>query len=337
MEFHTVVVGAGPAGLFAAARASAAGRVLLVDSGADLGGRLAARRRGGDQHTTITSGFGGAGLFSDGKLCLSHRIGSTVSHRFPTAEVNGRQRMIDEAIRGGRPAPLAGVDVAAAKELAGLAASAGMEYVHYPVRHVGTDQLPSMLSDVRDQLGDQVQVNCRTSCLDVRPIHCHGAQRWMVELDGGHARWRIAAANVVLAPGKLGASWLADLGERLGLRREPPRPKLGFRLEGPRDFLDPLLAVADDPKLIWRAANGAEARTHCVCPGGDVVAAAYEDLVLVGGHSASDRAQDRSNCALIAAPGTSTPVTDLQARDVVPHQSPIRNPARRATPGRFPR
>jgi uncharacterized protein len=314
MEFETVVVGAGPGGLFAALHAAKSGRVLLVDSGSSLTGRLAVRSNIDADQANITSGFGGAGLFSDGKLCLSHRIGSTVSHRFPSADVDRRQRWIDAVIRDGHDAPLRGIDSQAAERLVKDARRAGLDYLHYPVRHVGTDQLPEMLTGFLSRLGPRVEVRCRTTCRAV--LSGTGRARWRLELDG-QGMGCVEATNVVLAPGKVGASWLSEVGDHLELPREPARPKLGFRLEGHRDFLAPLLSVAHDPKVIWRGEEGAEARTHCVCLGGDVVAGAYDDLVLVGGHSRSDHAANRSNCALIAAPTTWSSLSEAETRRIV--------------------
>jgi uncharacterized FAD-dependent dehydrogenase len=69
-RFDLVIVGAGPGGLFAALRAqiAAAARILVVDAGLDVDGRLDARRGHPDDNEIITTGFGGAGLFSDGKV-----------------------------------------------------------------------------------------------------------------------------------------------------------------------------------------------------------------------------------------------------------------------------
>ncbi|MCM4082244.1 hypothetical protein [Paractinoplanes hotanensis] len=114
-SFDAVVVGAGPGGLFAALRALSGGsrKILIVDAGDDVAERLRSRLDRPDDSQVITTGFGGAGLFSDGKLCLSHRIGSTIAHRFPAAHVLERQRAIDEQIRSGDAAPLLGSDAAA--------------------------------------------------------------------------------------------------------------------------------------------------------------------------------------------------------------------------------
>jgi uncharacterized FAD-dependent dehydrogenase len=316
MDVTTLVVGAGPAGLFATLRAQRHSRsVLLTDAGLDLTDRVLWRQRGGDERQLITSGFGGAGLFSDGKLCLSHRIGSTLSARFPAHETESRQRRIDRIIRGGEPAPLWGADGAAVVRLERRAREGGLEYLHYPVRHVGSDQLPQMLCRLQGRLGARVDVVCRTRCVDLRPSGRED-YRWEVTFDGP-GPVRVHAQNVVLAPGKVGSEWLGEVGLRLGLPREAAQPKIGFRLEGPREFLEPLLDVANDPKVIWRAGGGAEVRTHCVCYGGDVVPAGYRGLLLVGGHSRSDHLADRSNCAIIATAGAELMLSSEQARALV--------------------
>jgi uncharacterized FAD-dependent dehydrogenase len=313
-----IIVGAGPGGLFAALRAQRPGaRVLLVDAGLDVDGRLHARRDRPDDNDIITTGLGGAGLFSDGKLCLSHRIGSTVAHRFPADEVEQRQHAIDGMIRSGEDAPLHGAEPAAARGLEQAAAGHGMEYLHYPIRHVGSDQLPGMLTRLRARLAPTVDVRCETTgkgvCESDRP-----GSRWRVLLQDrdGDQRW-MYAQHVVLAPGKVGSAWMDTTGEQLGLRREPARPKLGFRLEGPKGYLDPLLAVAGDPKLIWRQPRGGEARTHCVCYGGDVVAAEYDRLLLVGGHATSTHHADRSNTAVLATAGRDLRLSPYDTRLLV--------------------
>ena len=317
--FDVVIVGAGPGGLFTAVRAVRApgARCLIVDAGLDVTGRLDARQMRPDDNEIITTGFGGAGLFSDGKLCLSHRIGSTVAHRFHAEDVQRRQHAIDDLIRSGEGAPLLGADRAAAAVLEQRAAALGMEYLHYPIRHVGSDQLPGMLSRLRTRLAAKAKISCQTTALDVAESDRPGF-RWKVLLEhpAGLVSW-VHAEHVVVAPGKVGSAWLDDLGSRLGLRRHPACPKVGVRLEGPRGFLDPLLAVAGDPKLIWKAGAGAEARTHCVCYGGDVVPAGYDGLLLVGGHSESGHQFDRSNTAVIATAGTALRLTPGDTRRLV--------------------
>lgn len=318
-QSDTVVVGAGPGGLLAALRAAGPSRtVVVLDQGGDIDERVRLRDVGADEKHIITSGFGGAGLFSDGKLCLSHRIGSTIAHRFPAHEVEDRQHAIDELLRGGEDAPLHGADQDAARQLTERARDLGLDYLHYPVRHIGSDQLVQMTAALRRRVESAARIHCGVVCVDVRPANVDGC-RWEVHAEApGGKPVRLYTQNVVLAPGKIGAPWLRTLGARLNLARAAAQPKLGFRLEGPRTMLDPLLAVATDPKVIWKAAAPrSEVRTHCVCYGGDVVPAAYQKLTLVGGHSTSDHEHDRTNTAVLATAGTDFPMSAGQVRSLV--------------------
>jgi uncharacterized FAD-dependent dehydrogenase len=315
-RFHTVVIGAGPAGLLAAWRCDVPPPgLLLVDGGPGIAERVTMRRRQ-DEREAITHGFGGAGLFSDGKLCLSPRIGSTVSHRFADSEVSRRQNLIDQLLRSGHPAPLRSGDPATVRAVQQAAAAEGMEFLHYPVRHVGTDQLPHLLGRFEERLRAKATIWCQTSCTQITATGRAQAP-WALQLRGPHRQVTVEALNVVLAPGKVGAAWLDTAADDLGLLREPAQPKIGFRLEGPRRFLAPLTDAATDPKVIWRGPDGAEARTHCACFGGDVTEASYAGLTLVGGHSTSKQSSDRSNCAVLATAGSREPMTVEQVRALV--------------------
>jgi hypothetical protein len=174
-----------------------------------------------------------------------------------------------------------------------------------------------MLRRLHARIAAYAAIRCETNAVDVAESDRPGS-RWKVLLQqpGTPLSW-VYADHVVVAPGKVGSAWMDELGRRLGLRRHPARPKLGFRLEGPKSYLDPLLAVAGDPKLIWKAGDGAEVRTHCVCYGGDVVPAEYDGLLLVGGHSESGHHGDRSNTAVIATAGRSLQMTPQDARRLV--------------------
>jgi uncharacterized FAD-dependent dehydrogenase len=314
--WDTLIVGAGPSGLFTALRAGGSPEsVLIVDGGRDIEERIQIRAAGNESRRNVTTGFGGAGMFSDGKLSLSPVVGSIVAQRFPREEVARRQRAIDEIFRDGRDAPLRGTDDQAVSVLKARARTNGLVYRHYPVRHVGTDLLPDLTARLRQRVAAVAAIACRTRCLDVRPC-VDGEARWEVLVDGDYQGW-LRAHNVVLAPGKVGATWLSELGARLGLSRNGADPKLGLRLEGPRGFLDPLLEVTADPKLIWRGTRGAEARTHCVCFGGDVVPTGYDGLTMVGGHSTAEHGEDRSNTAVIATGGEGLPLTADFARRFV--------------------
>ena len=90
-SYEVVIIGAGPAGLFAALKLvdSGAGRVLLVEQGP----ALEERRR--DQPGGLLCGWGGAGAFSDGKLILSPEVGGFLSELLPLKELTALIREVD--------------------------------------------------------------------------------------------------------------------------------------------------------------------------------------------------------------------------------------------------
>ncbi|HEX9966438.1 MAG TPA: FAD-dependent oxidoreductase, partial [Solirubrobacterales bacterium] len=93
---ETLIVGAGPAGLFAALSLAASGErdVVLIDAGPDIAERRRdsdIHRNSGGGHPDYESGVGGAGLFSDGKLCLSLDVGG---HLETAVDANERSRLL---------------------------------------------------------------------------------------------------------------------------------------------------------------------------------------------------------------------------------------------------
>lgn len=294
------VIGAGPAGLFAAYRAALAGAsVIILEAGASIADRLAR-----NDPSNLVQGFGGAGLFSDGKLTLTPGAGTTLRKRLDPARSAIRLREMAHLLTGEFAAPATpSRDFASFK---GQASAAGLLYNHYDVVHVGTEILPKVLSRFQRQLESLgARIHCGARC---EGIEASGSRwRLVVGLSNGQDRSHtasIVADYVVLAVGKAGALWLGGVATSLGLAREPVAAYVGFRLEGRRPMLSSLVRYSSDPKLRM-VKNGTTVKTHCVCPGGDVVLVDYDGLGVVGGHSASKQDRDRSNTAILASLPTS--------------------------------
>ncbi|MBB6566320.1 putative FAD-dependent dehydrogenase [Kribbella sandramycini] len=292
-----LVVGAGPAGIFAALRSGLPPeQVLIVDEGREVEARLGARRFGLDVPGTIATGFGGAGLFSNGQLCLTHQIGSTIAHRFPAAEVNRRQHAIDAILHDG-------MDIGELRPIgpaAGIAATArrhGLSYLQYAVRQLDSDQLIRMTTRLRDRILHTARLSCETACVAIEPT----GGGWLVRLEG-KLNGVFEAANVVLAPGKAGAGWLRETGTALGLSREAAAPRLGVRLQGPAGFLSALLAGSGDPRLTWSVGDGVRVRLQNLSDG-DVVPATSQGLIVVGGTSARAAGFERSSGTVMVTSG----------------------------------
>lgn len=275
-----VIVGAGPAGLFAALILAEAGaRPLLLERGDSIEARDSAVRTfldGGelDPESNIQFGEGGAGTYSDGKLTTQVR------------DDRGRDRkVIDELIRAGAP-----------EEIAWLAKP-----------HVGTDRLMTTVAGLRrriEALGGELRFRSRVEGFHVRD----GAISGVVVAALG----TIETETVVLAPGHSARDVFASL-ERMGVAMERKAFAIGLRIEHPQEMIaesqfgprwrHPALPAADY-KLAERASDSRGVYSFCMCPGGQVVNSSSETGGVVC-NGMSDFARDRrnANAAIVVTVG----------------------------------
>ncbi len=277
MRGRPLVVGMGPCGMFAALLLAENGyRPILIDRGGNIDDRVAAvenfyRTRVLDTSTNIQFGAGGAGTFSDGKLVT--RIGDPLC-----------RYVLETFVRFGAPEEV----LTSAKP------------------HVGTDVLRDVVSAILaeiERLGGTLYYNCRLNSFDENT-------------DGGllvkTERGDFAAGAAVLAVGHSARDTYQTLFET-GFSMVPKAFSVGVRIEHLQKDVDASLfgALAGHPKLGKGEYNlsytGGErgVYTFCMCPGGEVVAAASEEGgVVVNGmsHHARDGVNANSAVAVSVNP-----------------------------------
>ena len=273
-----VVVGAGPAGLFAAHVLALHGvRVELLDRGPDLRerGRAVARfvrTREIDPERNLLFGEGGAGTYSDGKLY-------TRTHH-----------ELEEPI------------------VAALVACGAPEAIGWDARaHIGTDRLHRVLPRLRARLeADGVRFHFGTRLESLRTEDEPTRRICAVRTSAGELR----ADAVVLAPGHSARDTLRALAaEGLVTRAKPFQ--LGVRVEHPQELVDrgrygvdPALAIRLGPSyyaLVDKVAPGrAAVHSFCMCPGGQIVASVSEPgLLCTNGMSNSRHSSPYANAGLV--------------------------------------
>jgi hypothetical protein len=276
-----VVIGAGPCGLFATLILAQMGfRPILLERGKEVRERTKDTwglwREGRlDPESNVQFGEGGAGTFSDGKL---------------------HSQIKDPGYRGRK----------VLSEF--VAADAPPEIMYVSKPHIGTFRLVRVVQNMRAtilSLGGEIRFRSRVADLDIeRDAGGQGRMRGVVLASGE----RIAADHVVLAIGHSARDTFELLHAR-GVHLEAKPFSIGVRAEHPQALIDrarlgkfaghPELGAADY-KLVHHCRNGRSVYSFCMCPGGQVVAAASEaGGVVTNGMSQYSRAERNANAALV--------------------------------------
>lgn len=311
-RYDVIVVGAGPAGIFAAlelARSSDL-RILLLEKGRSLEQRLCPlREKGGEcrrcKPCAQLSGWGGAGAFSDGKLTLSSEVGGWLPDYLPRQEVERYISYVDGVYR----------EFGAAEQVYGLgdeaddlrrrASLVDLHLVPVPIRHLGTEHCFEIVREMYQALRSQVEIRVGTAvaCLDEEEGRAVGVRTAQGD--------RLAAEYVIAAPGREGAAWLRQEAERLGIALCNNPVDVGIRVEVPAAVLAPLTEELYEAKLeYFTKAFDDRVRTFCVCPDGEVTpefADGAPPVILVNGHSYAERPTGYTNLALLVSTSFTQP------------------------------
>jgi uncharacterized protein len=276
LKSRPVIVGFGPAGIFAALILAQAGfKPIVLERGKPVRERTKDTWklwRNGilNPESNVQYGEGGAGTFSDGKLYS----------QIKDPKFYGR-KVISEFIKAGAPPEIA--------------------YVSHP--HIGTFRLVGVVETMRESiksLGGEIRFESKVETIDIDSNTVKG-----VTLTNGE---HITTNHLILAVGH-SARDTFEMLHKLGVYIEAKPFSIGFRIEHPQSLIDharygnhaqhPVLGAADY-KLVHHASNGRSVYSFCMCPGGTVVAAASEpERVVTNGMSQYSRNERNANAGIV--------------------------------------
>lgn len=310
MRYDVAIVGAGPAGLFAAYELSekTSLKVCVIEMGKEVDKRNCPMEKTGEcincDPCNVMAGVGGAGGLSDGTLNIRPDIGGNLYEFMSYEEAWDLVRYVDKIYMDhGAPKKLTKATVKEEEELSRKAASVGIEFINIPQRHIGSDHTPDVIKSIKKRLESKgVTFVLKT---EVTEILKEG-----VRTSKGK---EIRAKYIIVTPGRSGASWFVKQAKKLGLKRRHGPIDVGVRIEVPGIVMDPICNINRDPKFhITTPTYDDFVRTFCVNHRGYVVKEMYNDVgvgyVGVNGHSLRDKQSDNTNFAFLTRIELTEPV-----------------------------
>lgn len=315
-DTDVVIVGAGPAGIFCAlalVERGFAGRIVMLDKGLAVEDRTCPKQAGGPclgcEPCRITTGFSGAGAFSDGKLSLSSEVGGDLPDligyeavQAAIGEVDGVYLAFgaDGRVEGAGPRPE--VD-----DIRLRAIKAGLKLVDCPLRHLGTERARELYARLERHLVDAgVDLRFRTTCTQVL---VDGDACTGVAAEGPEGAYELRARHTVVATGRRGADWLERMCREHRIAHGPGPVDIGVRVEVRNEVMRTVNDVLYESKLIgYPKPFKNKVRTFCQNPGGFVSQENYDGgLAVVNGHSYKERKSANTNLAILCSHNFSEP------------------------------
>jgi uncharacterized FAD-dependent dehydrogenase len=303
-RYDVVIVGSGPAGIFAAMELAEKNglKVLVLEKGKDIDERqcpMSIKDISCSKcpECDILSGWGGAGAFSDGKLNLSPEVGGFLSRYVDADTLISLIEYVDRIyVTLGAPEEIYGTETGTIRELENLASRNDLTLIPSRIRHIGTDLCKGLLKRMKESLNHRVDV-------------VFGSQADRIVLNGGKVKGirltsgeEVGADFVVLAPGREGSRWLEREVKALKLTRLQNPVDIGVRVEIPASVFEHLTKATYEPKLIYYSKKfDDKVRTFCVNPYGEVVKEYLKGIWTVNGHSYAQRRTGNTNFALLVS------------------------------------
>lgn len=318
MKKDVVIIGAGPAGIFTAIEMIKKGSkksIVIVEKGQPVEKRHCPKDKtkkcvNCKPYCHITTGFSGAGAFSDGKLSLCYEVGGDLPMLIGEQTA---QQTIDYTdsiyLEFGADTHVEGISNSQeVKEIRMRAIQAGLKLVDCPIRHMGTEKAQSIYYAIEQYLiQNGVELIFGYECYDIiledgtcKGVHLRNSKGEEMTIYGEHT---------VIATGRRGADWLEKICAEYDIAHQPGTVDIGVRVEVRNEIIEKVNEVLYESKLIgYPLPFKNKVRTFCQNPGGFVSQENYDnDLAVVNGHSYKDLKSNNTNLAILVSHNFSYP------------------------------
>ncbi len=318
MNYDVIIVGAGPAGIFTALellRKSPSKKILIAEKGQSVEKRHCPKIKTEKcmyckPFCHITTGFSGAGAFSDGKLSLSSEVGGDLPQLLGDDLVQDTIKYTDSIyLEFGADEHIEGIsNPEAVKKIRKRAIQAGLKLVDCPIRHLGTEKAQELYLSIEKYLinnGVEILFGCECTDLIIENGRCAGV--YLKSTDG--VQTEIRGRDIVIATGRRGADWLEKICTDHGVEHMPGTVDIGVRVEVRNEIIEKVNDVLYESKLIgYPNPYKNKVRTFCQNPGGFVSQENYDnDLAVVNGHSYKEIKSSNTNLAILVSHNFNVP------------------------------
>ena len=318
--YDVIIVGAGPAGLFAAYELISKKegiKVLLIDQGRFAETRVCPMNKFGTKCKNcnpcqILSGYGGAGTFSDGKLNYVPKLGKSDLYKYMSSDE--AEKLLDDTEeifnKFGMDSDVYPTNMEEALRIKKQVAVTGAKLLIIKQKHLGSDNLPGYIEGFTNYLRDNgVTLLDRTEVLDV----IDNKKSMTVTCKKGREQSEYKAKYVIVAPGRTGAKWIQKLADEYSIPYLSQSIEIGVRVEVRKELMEDLCSVIYDPSIFIKTKTyGDEIRTFCTNPGGYVTKENYYGYICVNGHALKNIKSNNSNFAFISKVNLTDPVTNTR-------------------------
>ncbi len=279
MKYDVIIIGAGPAGIFTAlemVRNNSKKKILMIEKGRAIEKRSCPKNKTKEcinckPYCNITTGFSGAGAFSDGKLSLSYEVGGDLPNLIGAKYA---QEMIDYTdkiyLDFGADTKIEGINQdEKVKEIRRNAIKSGLKLVDCPIRHLGTEQAQILYRKIQDFLMESgVEIRFGYACKDliIEDDVCKGVI--LNKSSNVEETNEEYADDIVVATGRKGADWLSKICQKYDVNHKAGTVDIGVRVEVRNEIMEDVNNVLYESKLIgYPLPFKNKVRTFCQNPG----------------------------------------------------------------------
>jgi uncharacterized FAD-dependent dehydrogenase len=290
-DYDVIIIGAGPGGIFCAfelLRQSPGIKILLIEKGHSIENRYCPKRKTkrcmGCRPCAITTGFAGAGAFSDGKLSLSPDVGGDLPEILGYDKTMGLIRESDQIyLSFGADTKVYGIDKETQiREIRRKAINANLKLIECPIRHLGTEEGYKIYARLQRHL----EQRGAALLFDTMVEHILMEEGRAVGVSTGKGDVYYAG-EIVAAVGREGADWFNEKCGEMNISTVPGTVDIGVRVEVRDEIMQSLNENLYEAKLVYYTPTfDDKVRTFCTNPSGEVATEYYEGgLAVVNGHA----------------------------------------------------